>query len=65
MFNPFVRKIYLFIVLYNALLYLTLIRPVFCIGAKPNWNKVRKKKASILGKITPNVIISVKLKFNR
>ena len=34
------------IVPYNALLYLVLIRPLFCIGAivKPNWNKVRKKK---------------------
>ena len=42
-FNPFVPKIYLFIVSYNdctinALLYLVLVRPVFCIGtiAKPN-----------------------------
>ena len=34
------------IVPYNALLYLALIRPLFCIGAivKPNRNKVRKKK---------------------
>ena len=34
------------IVPYNALLYLALIRPLFCIGAivKPNWNKERKKK---------------------
>ena len=33
------------IVPYNALLYLALIRPVFCIGAtvKPNWNKACKK----------------------
>ena len=31
---------------YNVLLYLALIRPVFCIGAiiKPNWNKMCKKK---------------------
>ena len=34
---------------YNALLYLALIRPVFCIGAvvKPNGNKVCKKKLFI------------------
>ena len=34
------------IVPYNALLYLALIRPVFCTGAiiKPNLNKVCKKK---------------------
>ena len=34
------------IVPYNALLYLALIRPLFCIGAivEPNRNKVRKKK---------------------
>ena len=47
-FNPFVLKIYLFIVTYNALLYLALIRPVLCIGAivKANLNKVRKKKGT-------------------
>ena len=35
------------IVPYNTLLYLALIRPVFCIGAiiNPNWNKVYKKKS--------------------
>ena len=35
------------IVPYNALLYLALIRPVFCIGAvvKPNGNKVCKKSS--------------------
>ena len=51
------------IVLYNALLYLALIRPVFCIGAivKPNRNKVCKK-CSFFGKfgvlcflVTPNL----------
>ena len=55
--NPFALTIYLFIYLlynimilpYNALLYLALIRPVFCIGAvvKPNGNKVCKKKLFI------------------
>ena len=37
-FIPFVLKIYLFIVPYNALLYLALIRPLFYIRAivKPN-----------------------------
>ena len=45
MVNSFPLKFYLFIVPYNALLYLAFIRPVFCIGAiaKPNWNKVCKK----------------------
>ena len=34
------------IVPYNALLYLALIRPLFCAGAvvKPNRNKMNKKK---------------------
>ena len=38
------------IVPYNALLYLVLIRPVFCIGAliKPNWNKAFKKKVGLV-----------------
>ena len=55
--NPFALTIYLFIYLlynimilpYNALLYLALIRPVFCIAAvvKPNGNKVCKKKLFI------------------
>ena len=38
MVNSFPLKIYLFIVPYNALLYLAFIRSVFCIGAiaKPN-----------------------------
>ena len=32
-FNPFVLKIYLFIVPYNdCTIYLVLIRPLFCIG---------------------------------
>ena len=51
--NVKIVNLVVFIVPYNALLYLpdnillclALIRPVFCIGAivKPNWNKVRKK----------------------
>ena len=38
------------IVPHNALLYLALIRPVFCIGAliKPNWNKAFKKKVGLV-----------------
>ena len=37
---------YLIYVPYNVLLYLALIRTVFCIGAtvEPNWNKVCKNK---------------------
>ena len=48
-FNPFVLKIYLFIVSYNDFTIKCIIvfgvRPVFCIGAivKPNWNKLCKK----------------------
>ena len=42
------------IVPYNALLYLALIRPLFCIGAivKPNWSKVRKKKKNVWKPLT-------------
>lgn len=45
-FNLFVLTIYLFIVLFNVLLYLVLIRPAFCIEsfARPNGNKVHTKK---------------------
>ena len=52
MYLRFIYLLYhIMIVRYNALLYLTVIRPVFCIGAivKPNWNKVCKKKRILCG----------------
>ena len=50
MYLRFIYLLYhIMIVQYNALFYLALIRPVFCIGAivKQNWNKVCKKKSDI------------------
>ena len=51
-FDQFVFVVPYSVLLYlpdNALLYLALIRPVFCTGAivKPNWNKVCKNKKTI------------------